>query len=274
MGDESHTGLKWIMRAGYGARGFIYILLGYLTLLAAFTSAQASGTGDALATLREQPLGVAALWAIGLGLLAYLVWRVTAGIADVEDHGTDAKGLVARTGQVVTGLIHGGIGISVFGLAMGGSSGGGSAEDWTQKLMAMPMGRYLVAAGALILLGAGIYYAYKGFSGKYKEHLRADKSLRKAEPLLKGGLIIYGILLGIVAFSLGYAALTSDPSEAGGLGQALHSIREVAFGRILLGIAGVGLLGFALYNFAEARYRIIPRIAGPDVQTLANKALS
>ncbi len=277
MADEAHTGLKWIMRAGYGARGFIYILLGYLTLLAAFTSTQASGTGDALATLRGQPLGIAALWAIGLGLLAYMVWRVTAGIADVEDHGTDGKGLVARTGQVVTGLIHGGIGISVFGLAMGGGSGGGSggaAEDWTQKLMAMPMGRYIVAAGALILLGAGIYYAYKGYSGKYKEHLCASRSTRKAEPLLKGGLIVYGILLGIVALSLGYAALTADPSQAGGLGQALHSIREAAFGRILLGIAGLGLLGFALYNFVEAKYRIIPRFAGPEVRSLADRALS
>ncbi|MFD2738490.1 DUF1206 domain-containing protein [Sulfitobacter aestuarii] len=274
MADKSHEGLKWIMRAGYGARGAIYVLLGALTLLAALKSVEAEGTKDALASLRDEPMGVAALWAIGFGLLAYMVWRIVAGVADVEDHGTDGKGLVARAGQITTGVIHGGIGISVFGLAMGGSSGGDSAQDWTQKLMAMPMGRYLVAAGALVLLGAGIYYAYKGWSGKYKEHLRDAALTRKLDPVLTAGLVIYGLLLAVVAFSLGIAALRADPSQAGGLGQALHTIRTMPFGRVLLGITGLGLLGFALYNLVEAAFRVIPRISGPNVKTLAARAMS
>jgi hypothetical protein len=274
MADKSHEGLKWVMRMGYGARGVIYVLIGGLALLAAFKSTDAQGTKDALATLRAQPMGVAALWIIGLGLLAYMVWRVIAGAADVEDHGTDAKGLVARVGQFTTGIIHGGIGISVLALAMGGGSGGGdSAKDWTQKLMAMPMGRYIVAAVALVLLGAGIYYAYKGWSNKYKEHLANADLTRKLDPVLTGGLIVYGILLAIVAFSLGLAALQSDPSEAGGLGQALHQIRTMPFGRFLLGGAGLGLLGFAVYNFVEAGFRVVPRISGPDVETLAARAV-
>jgi len=161
MSEKTHEGLKWVMRAGYGARGLIYTIIGGLALLAALKRTQASGTKDALAALRDEPYGIPALFAIGIGLLAYLVWRVAAGVKDVEDHGTDAKGLVARLGQITTGLIHGGIGVSVLALAMSGkNSGGSSAQDWTQKLMAMPAGRYIVAAGALILLGAGIYYAY------------------------------------------------------------------------------------------------------------------
>lgn len=275
MADKSHEGLKWVMRMGYSARGLIYVLIGGLAFLAAFTAVDPQGTKDALATLRAQPMGVAALWIIGLGFLAYMIWRVVAGVADVEDHGTDGKGLIARAGQVTTGVIHGGIGISVLALAMGGGSGGGdSAKDWTQKLMAMPMGRYIVAAVALVLLGAGIYYAYKGWSNKYKEHLAANQTTRKLDPLLTGGLIVYGGLLAIVAFSLGLAALQSDPSEAGGLGQALHQIRTMPFGRILLGITGLGLVGFALYNFVEAAYRVVPRISGPDVETLAARAAS
>ncbi len=274
MADKSHEGLKWVMRAGYGARGVIYTLVGGLAFLAAFKSAQASGTKDALAALREQPYGVPALWAIGLGLIAYLVWRVAAGVADVEDHGTDAKGIFARGGQITTGLLHGGIGASVIILAMTGKgSGGDSTEDWTQKLMSMPMGRYIVAAGALVLLGAGIYYAYKGWSSKYKEHIAVSSLTQSVDPALKGGLIIYGILLAVVAASLGYAALTADPQQAGGLGQALHTIRSLAFGRVLLGISGLGLLGFALYNFVEAGYRVVPKISGPDVETLAKRAM-
>ncbi|MBD3663742.1 DUF1206 domain-containing protein [Sulfitobacter sp. TSTF-M16] len=264
------------MRAGYGARGLIYTTVGALAFAAALNSNEASGTKDALATLRAQPWGVTALWIIGFGLFAYMIWRIVAGAADVEDHGTDGKGLIARAGQVVTGVLHGIIGVSVLSLAMGGGNAGsgGAAEDWTQKLMSMPAGRYLVAAAALIMLGAGIYYAYKGWSGSYKDHLESSTFTRDAEPVLMGGLIIYGGLLALVAVSLGFAALNSDASQAGGLGQALQSLRDMAFGRFLLGIAGLGLLAFALYNFVEAKYRVIPRISGSDVKTLAKEAVS
>lgn len=269
MADKSHEGLKWVMRAGYGARGVIYTLVGGLALLAAFKSTQASSTKDALAALRDEPYGVPMLFAIGIGLLAYLVWRVTAGIKDVEDHGTDSEGVIARLGQITTGLIHGGIGVSVLALAMSGkNSGGSSAQDWTQKLMSMPMGRYIVAAIALILLGAGIYYAYKGWSGKYKSHLARTHFTESIDPVLTIGLVIYGAMLALVASSLGYAALTANPEQAGGLGEALQSLRGMAFGRFLLGGAGLGLIGFAVYNFVEAGYRVVPKISGPDIRTL------
>lgn len=275
MSDSSHTGLKWVMRAGYGARGLIYTTVGLLALLAAFTTTQAEGTQDALVTLRAQPFGRLALWVIGLGLIAYMVWRIVAGIADVEDHGADAKGLISRAGQVVTGLLHAGVGLSVLSLARGG--GDGSADgtaSWTAYLMSMPMGQYIVAAGALVLAGAGGYYAYKGWTGKYRAHLQSTAFTERVNPALKAGLIIYGLLLALIALSFGVAALNADPSQAGGLGKALGQLRAMAFGRVLLGIAGAGLLAFAGYNFVEAAYRFVPRISGPDVKTLAKAAAS
>ncbi|MEQ6247465.1 DUF1206 domain-containing protein [Sulfitobacter sp. HNIBRBA3233] len=271
MAGKTHEGLKWVMRAGYGARGLIYVIVGVLALLAAVTAQQASGTKDALAQLRGEPMGLTALWVIGLGLFAYMVWRVVAGIADVEDHGTDAKGLVARAGQITTGLLHGAIGLSVIGLAMGDSGSGDGASDWTARLMAMPMGRYLVGAGALILAGAGVYYAYKGLSGKYKEHLAGSALTLRLDPVLTAGLVIYGALLALVAVSIGYAALTANPEQAGGLGKALQELRSMRFGRYLLGGAALGLMAFALFNFVQAAYRVVPRISGPDVQTLKAK---
>lgn len=274
MADKSHEGLKWVMRAGYGARGLIYTTIGVLTLIAAFTAVEAQGTKDALKTLRAQPYGDIALWIIGLGMLGYTIWRVIAGVADVEDHGTDAKGIFARLGQIVTGLIHAGIGVSVLTLAMGNGGGSGdSAQDWTGRVMQMPMGRYIVALGAVILLGAGLYYAYKGWRGKYKEHLCANDFTSKYDAVIKGGLIAYGILLSIVAISIGIAALNFDPSQAGGLGQALHYVRAQPYGRFLLGIAALGLLAFAVYNFVEAAYRVVPKIDGPDVKTMAKAAM-
>ena len=272
MADKSHEGLKWVMRAGYGARGVIYTIVGSLAFIAALKSTQASGTKDALAALRDEPYGVPALLAIGIGLFAYLIWRVVAGIADVDDYGKDAKGIASRITQIITGLLHGGIGGSVISLALTGrNSGGDSTQDWTQKLMAEPMGHLVIGAAGLIMLGAGIYYAAKGVRGSYQDHLASNPFTTGFDPVLKAGLIVYGVLLGLVGLSLGYAAVMADPAEAGGLGQALQNIRSVTFGRILLGVAGLGLLAFALYNFVEAAFRVVPKIDGPDVKTLAKQ---
>lgn len=268
MSSNTHTGLKWIMRAGYGARGIIYVLVGGLAFLAAFKSVSASGTKDALVGLREQPYGIPALWAIGIGLLAYLVWRIVAGIADVEDHGTDAKGLFSRLAQIVTGILHGIIGIAVFALAWGGGGRGDTSQDWTQMLMTQPIGRIVVGCAAIILLGAGLYYAQKGWRGTYKSHLARSALTERVDPILKVGLIVYGIMLALVALSLAFAAYNADPSQAGGLGKALQDLRGMAFGRILLGGAGLGLLAFALYNFIEAAYRVVPKFSDPDIATL------
>ena len=263
-----------MMRAGYGARGAIYIAVGALAFLAALNSGQAEGTKDALVALRKQPYGVPMLWGIGLGLFCYMVWRVVAGIMDVEDHGDGAKGAFARAAQITTGLLHGGIAISVIGLAQGGGGGGDSTQDWTQKVMQMPLGRTMVGIGALILVGAGLYYAYKGVAGKYKEHLANARLVRDLEMVIKGGLIVYGAMLVLVGISIATAAFFGDPSQAGGLGQALQSLRGAVFGRILLGGAGIGLLAFALYNFVEAGYRVVPKISGAGIKTLADRATS
>jgi len=272
MANTTHSGLKWIMRAGYSARGAIYLLVGTLALLAAFTSASASGTKDALVDLRALPFGIPALWAIGLGMIAYLIWRIAAGVADVEDHGTSPKGLTARGLQIITGLLHALIGVAIIGLAVGGQgSGDRSAQDWTQVLMSMPMGRYLVAAGALILLGAGIYYAQKGWRGTYKSHLERTRLTERVDPILTAGLVMYGLMMALIALSLAFAALNADPTQAGGLGKALQDLRAMTFGRLLLGGAGLGLLAFSLYNFIEAAYRVVPKFSDPDIATLIDR---
>jgi len=270
--STAHTILKWIMRAGYGSRGVIYIIVGTLAIFAAFGQGEAKGTQGALATLQNEPLGLTALWCISAGLLAYMIWRITAATADLEDHGTDAKGLFARAGQATTGLIHGAIGLSVAGLAMGSGSGGSGAEDWTAQVMSMPMGRALVGIAAVLFMGAGVYYAKKGLSGDYKDHLRTAPITRKLDPALTFGLVVHGIIIGLIGLSLGVAMLNADPGQAGGIGQALDTLRGVAWGRFVLAGAGLGLLGFALYNLVEARFRIVPRLSGGDVTTLAEKA--
>ncbi|NND22980.1 MAG: DUF1206 domain-containing protein [Silicimonas sp.] len=257
------------MRAGYGARALVYLVLGGLTLAAAWTGGQTEGTQGALASLKSAPFGVLLLWIIALGLLCYAVWRLIAAWYDLERRGDDDEGLAKRAGLAVTGIIHAGLGVAVALLAMGERSGGsGGAQNWTAKLMSLPFGKWLVAAVALGIIGAAIHYVLKGWQRKYERHIRVTSTTRKLDPALRFGFVAYGVVLGIVGAFLLVAALQADPSDAKGIGAALDYVRGQPFGRWMLGVLGLGLLAFALENAVEAVYRVVPRLQGPDVDTL------
>lgn len=269
MSEKAPDWVVPVMRAGYGARALVYLVLGGLTIAAAWTGGQTQGTQSALASLKSAPFGVVLLWIIAIGLLCYAVWRLIAAWYDLERRGDDDEGLAKRAGLVVTGLVHAGLGIAVAALAMGERSGGaGGAKGWTAQLMSLPFGKWLAVAVALGILGAAIHYVLKGWRRKYERHIRVTSTTRKLDPLLRFGFIAYGVVLGIVGGFLLVAGLQTDPSEAKGIGDALAYVRGQPFGRWMLGLLGLGLLGFAVENAVEAVYRIVPRLQGPDVETL------
>jgi hypothetical protein len=274
MSDKAPAWVVPVMRCGYGARAATYLIVGGLAVLAAWTGGQAQGTTDALADLKGRSWGTAALWAIALGLFAYALWRVIDAWMDLDRHGSEAKGLFARAGLVVTGVIHGAIGASVLTTALrgGGGGSGGGTESLTQKLMALPYGPFLVGLMGLGVIGAGGYYIYKGWAETYRTHIRETETTQKLDPAMKAGCIAQGIAVGVTGGLIVTAALTHDPSQAGGLGEALQQIRSMAFGRILLGALGLGLVGFAIENLVEALYRVVPARSGGEVMTLARRA--
>lgn len=274
MPDRAPAWVVPVMRAGYAARGIVYVLIGALAILAAWNGGRAEGTKGALSSLTGNTWGMALLWIIGAGFFCYAAWRIIAAWMDLERHGSETKGIIARLGMVVTAVIHAALGVYAIRLAMG--SGGGddsqSQEHWTAWLLSQPFGRWIVIAIGAAVIGAGIYYGYKGVAEKYKEHLRWTTTIERLDPLCKGGLVAYGIVIAMIGGFLLWAGWTSDPSEAGGLDQAFSTVRSAAFGRVLLGVLGLGLIGFAIENFIEAAYRIVPARAGADVMTLAARA--
>ena len=53
----------------------------------------------------------------------------------------------------------------------------------------------------------------------------------------------------------GEGCLSARPKEAIGLDGALQKVIQASYGTVLLAIVAVGLLCYALFCFAEARYR-------------------
>ena len=269
-----------VMRAGYAGRGVTYLAIAGLSLWAIWRGGDAKGTGSAMESLGGSAWGVAVLWLIALGLVCYAIWRGIDAIEDLEDYGSDAKGKIARAGMVVTGLIHGaiaGLALSVvFGQGGGGGSGGegqgqGGIARVVGQVLDLPGGRWLVAFAAICTIGAGVYYCYKGFRAKYREHLRANHFTRNYDWALRAGVVANGVLILIIGGFLGAAALRDSESQAGGMGAAFDWLSEQAFGNVLVIAICVGLLGFAFFCFVNARYRVVPRASGDNVETLAAK---
>ncbi len=259
--EQAQEKLVWMARLGYCTRGVVYIVVGALALLAALgKGGKTSGTKGALHSVMSTPFGDILIGIIAFGLFSYALWRFVQAIKDVDDHGTDPKGLAIRGGLLISAVTH--ILLGVYALNMlfgsGGGNGGDGSKGMAAMLMQQPWGRWLVGIVALCILGAGVAHALKALKEKYKKYFAMDSSLmEKVSPIIKFGLIARAVVFTIIAFFLAYAAWTYDPQKARGLDAALEFIQQQAYGSILLGVVALGLFAFGAYSFLEGIYRRI-----------------
>jgi hypothetical protein len=63
----------------------------------------------------------------------------------------------------------------------------------------------------------------------------------------------------VVFVLIGYffirAAIDYNPDKAASLDGALATLGKASYGPVLLGVVAAGLIGFAAYSIADARYR-------------------
>ena len=275
----AHTkSLNWVdpvMRFGYAARGVVYVLVGFLAFVAARDHKPAPDSKSALGELLDQPFGEVMLAIMALGLAAYSAWRFLSAFLDLENKGTDLKGWAGRGAQVISGVLHLLLAASAGALIWRSDRSGGGGdrtESWTGAVMSEPFGRWLVAIAGAVAIGMGIQHFVKAHREKYKRNLRYTPLAAKLDPLVKLGIVAHGLVVMIIGSFLVWAAWTSDSTRAGGLSEALDALRNVGVGQIGLAAMAIGLLGFSVYCFIEAAYRVVPRCAPPDLTTLASKA--
>ena len=247
-------------RWGYLAKGFVYVLIGGLALMAAAgLGGQRAGSKEAVTQLASQPFGSIMLGLLGAGLFAYTLWRIIQAWFDTEDVGSGIKGIATRLAFVISGIIYAGLGVYCFDLLRHAASSGSSTQSRTAELMSQPGGIYLVFAVGVVFLGVGVRQIMRAVKRSYLKnwHMREmNASQRKlAEGATRIGLTARGIVFLIIGLFLCIAAWQSDPSEAQGLGGALNTLARQPFGPWLLGIVALGLMAYGIYCFINARFR-------------------
>lgn len=252
-------------RAGYAAKGVVYLLIGVLAMQAAGgTGGRTTGPSGVLHVLLRQPFGRWLLALVAVGLAGYAAWRLYCAAVDPKHPGRrDWKRAAVRVGYTLSALVHGGLAWEAARLALGRSGGGagdGQADQRTAELMAAPFGQWLVGIVGLGVAAYGVAQIVKGVRGRGVEPTRAtDAHVQRAlERAAQVGLIARGVVFGMMGLFLVRAALEHDPSEAGGLAEALQELARQPYAPMGLGAVALGLAAYGAYQLALARWAAVP----------------
>ena len=203
-------------RAGYAAKGIVYVVMGALAAKAALGAGdRTTDTRGAIGVIGEGPMGTMALVAIGVGLIGYMLWRLIAAVTDAEGEGDEPTRLVVRGTQAARGIAYGVLGVQALRALDGDDVGsqGAAARHWTARLLDMPFG----------VLGYAAYQIYRACSDKAKKHL----DLAQAGPtaatwivrLGRFGIAARGVVFAMIGVFLVRAGMRKDSGEAGGIAQ-------------------------------------------------------
>lgn len=264
--------LEWAARLGYGARGFVYLSIGALTLLAATDRIGDSvGSRGAVAWLAGQPFGRVWLVALGLGLWAFVMWRVLQAVFDADHEGTSLKAWGVRLGQAASGLFYGVLAASTFEL-LDEFEARPVAEDVTenqekaQALLALPLGQWLLVAVGLVILAVGVGNIVRGLRSDFAGALACSaETCRRVTPLARAGYVARGAAYLPLALFVTLAGLNASAAQVTSFGQGLDVLEAQPGGSWVLSLTAVGLMAFGAFAFVEARWRRIrpPRDLNP-----------
>ena len=252
----------WLARAGLVARGVVYGIVGILALkLAVGAGGKSTNQRGALETIAHQPFGKTLLVVMVAGLAGYATWRlVLAGIG----HGTrERDSALQRVAGVASGVAYAALCVTAVKILVGASSGGGanSPKKTTGGVLDWTGGTVIVAVVGAILIAVALYQGYKGVSKKFLEDSKTGEMTHQIKRVFTA-LGVFGhlarmVVFGLVGYGLIKAAIDYDPRSAIGLDGALSKVSHQSYGPLLLGVVAAGLIGFAVYSIADARYRKI-----------------
>ena len=250
--------LGWLARAGFVARGLVYLIIGVLALkLALGDGGKATNQQGALQTIAHRPFGEALLILVAIGLAGYSLWRlIRAAVghgAEQRDSGSD------RVVALASGIAYAVLCVTAVKILTDTVTGSGTPKEATGGVLGWSGGTVLVAIAGAVLIGVAAYQAYKGLTKKFLD----DAKTGEMGPGVRNGytaVAVFGhlaraVVLALVGYGLIKAAIDNDPKEAIGLDGALRKLAHASYGPALLAVVAVGLAGFALYSMADARYR-------------------
>jgi hypothetical protein len=246
-------------RLGFLAKGLVYALIGLLAIQVAFGDSERTDQKGALQTIAEKPGGSIVLWLMVVGFAAYAVWRLSEAAWGRRDETDEKKRTVKRIGSAVNGLVYLFFGVLAFKTVTGSSSSSSSSSDVTAKVLEWPGGQALVFVAGLVVIAIAVGLTYRGLKTDFEKHLNTGQMSRTTFTAVRRlgqiGYVCRGAVFALIGVLVCKAAMDHQPGKAQGFDVALKSLAGAPGGQVMLVAAGLGLVCFGAYCWAEARYR-------------------
>lgn len=253
--------VDWLAKAGFAARGVMYVIIGILAIQIAFgNGGHKADQSGAVRVVGNTPFGTFLLWLLVIGFAGMALWRLSEALygGPGPDGRKTSNRLIAGFKAVLYGFIA--YFIIKYALGLGApKSSNKQSVDLTATAMRHSGGRILVGIVGLVLIGVGAWLAWRAFERKFLADLRTgEMSLRTRKVVTflgRYGGIARGIVFGAAGLFLLIAAFTASASKAKGIDATLRAFTKTPAGPWLLVLVAIGLVLFGCYSWAESRWR-------------------
>jgi hypothetical protein len=268
--EEAARG-KWsqrLARAGLVAQGVTFGLVAVLAIEVAIgRRGKVEDRPGALQSLADSSFGRLLLGAIAVGLGGYAFWRLAQAVLGEKLESGEDVGVLKRIGYLGRGLLYAWLCVMCAALVFeadkpvtGSGGGGGQEEDRATRIaFEQPLGRYLVLAVGLGIIGAALFNLYRGLTRKFRKELKegqmGSEERRWYTVLGVAGHLARAVIFGLIGLFITRAAWQYDPGEAIGLDGALAKLARADYGSVLLGCTAAGLMAYGAFCLVQARYR-------------------
>jgi hypothetical protein len=243
------------VRIGYFSRAVLYIVLGLIGLASAEHLQQ--GTDGIFMAIRDFTAGTALLWLMVVGFTFYGLFRLASTLFDIEHHGSDRTGWLARIGHAASAIGHFALALTAYGFATYAPADGSAAQDAAAGLLAVTLGGTVLGLLGLCFVGAAFQQAKEGLDGSFMAYV-SPNAPEQTRLLGTAGYLARTVVFAIIGWSLINAGFFSGNAQGvKTLGEAVASLSGTG---IWFQLLAAGLLVFGLFSLILARYRIIPEL--------------
>ncbi|QAA82717.1 DUF1206 domain-containing protein [Aequorivita sp. H23M31] len=250
---------QWIQTIaiiGFVSKGFVYVVIGILSFLAAFNlGGQSSGTNSALLFLERQPFGQFMLAALAVGLLCYSLWMFIRSIRDPENMGWDGKWKLMRIGIFITAIVYTFLSLLAFYHLF--KSGTAKNNHTYLNFIGSNLLSILFIIIGIALLIQSVFLCIGIYRGGLMDQFNLEG--KKGSHLLRiggqFGFYARAFVVLIIAYFFLRAGFYSGNHEVKGIQDAFSFLDSSTVGRILMGITAIGFVSYGLFYILLIRYR-------------------
>jgi hypothetical protein len=255
--------VKYLAVVGCFSTGLVYFAIGVIAILS-FLKLKSGGAdeGSLLVFLEKFLLGKILVWAIMLGMIAYIIWRFYETIADPYGFGKDFKGILRRGISSLSSIADALIAFSAIQALLGTGGIEATGQPTAQREMADKILRESWGAWVIMIVGlitGFIAIVQIGYViGKtYMEKLDIDHLARWRQTVIHilawVGHFARGIILGIMGYFFIKTGITKNAQHVVNTDKAFDFIGD-NIGHFPFIIVAIGTVSYGLFMFAFGVY--------------------